>query len=315
MWLSNRSDAFASTAHTMAGVAALTVMAASLCTLFGAPTILNAADSSSGVVSPVSAKISSVASSSTHGAQRAAQSGPGFAESAAATSGIEKNLLLNGDLRTGSSSSPDHWRSEGWEQKPGMTTFQWIHRGSAPGELKVTNHKPNDARWVQSLTLPPGWFYFSARIRAEDVSSGGQGASLSILEGAIGTVDLHGTTDWQRRGFYLKVGPKGADVEVACRLGGFGMLNTGTAMCTDLKVTPTAAPPGAADPVFDLDQVRRQYATPPIGRPWTLAAAFAFTVGLALLGWTVLSKASLADPAQPNPDHPLRGKTRWSGEP
>ncbi len=236
-----------------------------------------------------------------HNARNAATNAPAAAGGVGAKRGTEKNLLLNGDLRAGSDDSPDHWRSEAWEQTLGMTTFRWSHPLSAPGELRVTNHKPNDARWVQNLTLAPGWFHLSAKIRAENVSDSGQGASLSILEGAIGSADLRGTTEWQRRGFYLKVGPRGADVEVACRLGGFGSLNTGTAICADLTAVSVAAPPPGVGPIFDLDQVRRQYTTPPVGRPWTLAGAFAFTLALALFGWTMLGETNVVDPASANP--------------
>jgi hypothetical protein len=268
------------------GLAYLAMVAAAA--LSALPALSVACALSAAAVPPI--PLSSASAPSAERSQDLAASAAPAVEPEFSAADMGRNLLLNGDLRQGSDDAPDHWRSEAWEQKPGTTTFRWLHSSSKLGELSVTNHKPNDARWTQSLTLPAGWFYLSALIRAQNVPRSGRGASLSILEGAIGSVDLHGTTEFEQRGFYLKVGPRGADVEVACRLGGFGSLNTGTAICTDLKAVAIEAPPPGAGPTFDLDEVRRQYTTPPVGSPWTLAAAFAFTLALALFGWTMLGK-------------------------
>src|SRR5208337_116614 len=50
------------------------------------------------------------------------------------------NLLQNADLSLGGGNSPEHWRSEGWVDKPEATTYTWIHpAGGAAGELEVDN--------------------------------------------------------------------------------------------------------------------------------------------------------------------------------
>jgi hypothetical protein len=294
--LRNRNSILRTVARATAGVMALAVSAGPT---WAAPTVLRTGGSMPAQSSQGPSARSSTATVFSGIVGRTARSTSVRSEPAEPLGVMGKNLLLNGDLRAGSGDSPDHWRSEAWEQKPGMTSFQWLRSATGPGELRVVNRKPNDARWAQNLTLDPGWYYLSARIRAENVPSSAQGASLAILEGAISSLDLRGTTEWERRGFYLRVGPRGADVEVACRLGGFGSLNTGTVMCSDLRVVRVAAPPFGAGPRFDLDLVRRQYSTPPVGNVWTLVAAFAITLGLALLGWTMLGGSTLADVAAP----------------
>lgn len=194
------------------------------------------------------------------------------------------NLLLNSDLGKGAGNSPDHWRSEGWDQRPEVTSYTWIQRSGGPGELQVNSLKPNDARWMQNLNLAPGWYYFSAKVRTEAVGLNATGASLSILEDGIMSPDLRGTNDGRELGFYLKVGARGGDLEVACRLGGFGNVNTGRAFFRDVSVVAVTAP-SAGTPQFDLDAIRKQSAEAPIGSPWTLAVTFILLGIIAVFGW------------------------------
>jgi dolichyl-phosphate-mannose-protein mannosyltransferase len=198
-----------------------------------------------------------------------------------------KNLLANPTLVKGAGNSPDDWQTEAWQEGPEYSNYDWTHEEGKAGELAVTNIKPNDARWAQSLNLSAGWYHFSADLRAENVGKNDTGASLSIMEDGITSPDLKGTTDWQRQGFYLKVGKKGADLEVACRIGGFGSLNTGTVRCRNIQLERVAAPPAGAPSQFnfELDQIRKDAAEVPIGSPWTLVATFLILLGVSVLGW------------------------------
>jgi len=197
----------------------------------------------------------------------------------------ESNLLANPNLTKGAGNSPDAWQSQAWQEGPDFSTYLWSHSEGHAGELSVTNIKPNDARWVQSLNLSGGWYHFSADLRAQNVGKDATGASISIMEDGISSPDLKGTTDWQRVGFYLKVGPKGADLELACRVGGFGSLNTGTVFCRNIRMERVAAPPAGAQSLFDLDKIRRESREVPIGSPWTVVATFLFLIALAAFGW------------------------------
>ncbi len=197
----------------------------------------------------------------------------------------QSNLLANPNLIKGGGNSPDAWQTQAWQEGPEYSTYVWNHQEGKPGELSVTNIKPNDARWVQALNLSPGWYHFSADLRAQNVGTNATGASLSIMEDGITSPDLKGTTDWKRVGFYLKVGPKGADLELACRIGGFGSLNTGTVFCRNIEMQRVAAPPAGAQSLFDLDQIRKESAETPIGSRWTLVATFLFLIALSVFGW------------------------------
>jgi hypothetical protein len=213
----------------------------------------------------------------------------------------DQNLLANPNLTKGAGNSPDDWQSQAWQEGPEYSTYQWTHEEGKPGELSVTNIKANDARWAQSLNLTGGWYHFTAQLRAQDVGKDATGASISIMEDGITSPDLKGTTDWQKVGFYLKVGAKGADLELACRVGGFGSLNTGTVYCRDIRMARVAAPPAGAQALFDLDQIRKDSAEVPIGRPWTLVATFLFLIALSVFGWRTFGQTIASGKAEDQP--------------
>ena len=103
-------------------------------------------------------------------------------------------------------------------------------------------------------------------MRAEGVPHGGGGAILYDFVNDIGSEALYGTTNWQTVGLYLKAGKSGADIKLACRLGGFASLNTGKAFCRNLSVIAIDKPPPDTTAIFDLDMMRAQrtLAQPPV---------------------------------------------------
>jgi len=213
------------------------------------------------------------------------------------------NLLSNGDFAHGSGKSPDHWRTGGWNESPAFTSYDWLHSTGSEPELMIDNLQPNDARWLQTLTLGPGWYYVGAEARTELVPLNAAGASVSLDEDGINSPDIHGSADWQRLGLYIKVGAHGADIDVALRLGGFGSLNTGRAFFREARMVKLDALPANAAPVFDLTAVRKSQVAPPMGKPWTLPATFVLLVILAIVGWKIYGADELA-PAPANPQPP-----------
>jgi dolichyl-phosphate-mannose-protein mannosyltransferase len=212
----------------------------------------------------------------------------------AAPSPTAGNLMLNGNFATGSGNSPDNWRGEAWVNSPAAVEYRWIAPAKGqPGELEVKNLQPNDARWMQSLALQPGWYYISAQVRAENVPTDKTGVNISLLEDGVMSHDLHGTTDWQRVGFYVKIGKHGADVEVGLRVGGFSNLNRGVGFFRNATLEPIAQLPAGATPVFDLDAIRKASAAAPIGQPWTLYATFILLAVVAYLGWRAYGEATI----------------------
>jgi hypothetical protein len=234
------------------------------------------------------------------------------ASPAAARAPDGPNLLSNADFAHGSGKSPDDWRTGGWNESPAVTSYDWLHSAGSEPELVVNNLQANDARWLQTLTLGPGWYYVGAEARTEQVPPNAAGASVSLDEDGINSPDLHGAADWHSLGLYLKVGAHGAEVDVALRLGGFGSLNTGRAFFRNARVVKLDALPANAGPIFDLSAVRRSLVAPPVGKPWTLAAAFVLLAILAVIGWKLYGADELAPApvgARPPPSLP-RGERR-----
>ncbi len=213
---------------------------------------------------------------------------------------VSKNLLVNGDFAAGSGTQPDEWRTEAWINNPESFAYSWNPPAAGkPGELMVNNLKPNDGRWMQSLTLAPGAYYLSVEIRADNVGADETGATISVMDDGAMSRDIHGTSAWSQAGLYLVVGGKGADVDVALRVGGFGSLNAGRAFFRHASVVKLAALPPGASPVFDLTELRKAAAPEPIGSPYTLVLAAALLAAAAIVGWRMFGAPPSGEPAPP----------------
>ncbi|HEX3409153.1 MAG TPA: hypothetical protein VHS07_02680 [Candidatus Binataceae bacterium] len=202
------------------------------------------------------------------------------------------NLLNNGDFARGSGSSCVGWRVDAWILSSSATEFKWIApSGAEPAELEIDTHHDNDARWLQTVSLTPGWYYLSVEARTEKILPFFIGATISVLEDSIMSANLKRTNNWTKLGFYLRVGPKGADVDVALRVGGFMNLNRGKAFFRRASVVRVDAPPAGETQVFDLEQIRKDEVTGPIGRTWSLVAVFLAFLILAAAGWWLFSES------------------------
>jgi dolichyl-phosphate-mannose-protein mannosyltransferase len=199
--------------------------------------------------------------------------------------GAAQNLLQNGDFAKGSEDQPDAWRTVAWINKPEAFVCHWHPSPNGAGELEVDNLQANDGRWMQPLSLGPGWYQLSVDIRTENVGAKEDGASISVMEDGIMSPEIKGTTGWQRVSLYLKVGGHGADVDVALRVGGFASLNTGRAFFRNATLVAIDAPPPNAAPTFDLMSIRQEAAPVPIGSRWSLVFTFVVLVAIACLGW------------------------------
>jgi dolichyl-phosphate-mannose-protein mannosyltransferase len=195
-------------------------------------------------------------------------------------------LLLNGDLSKGSENQPDDWRMDAWVNDPSAVSFFWNHPlNGGPGEAEVVAIKENDARWLQSLSLPAGWYHITGEIRTENVGNDKIGANISVMDDSIMSIEIKGTTGWTPVELYFRVGSKGSDIDVALRVGGFGSLNTGKAFFRDVAMTPVAAPPPNAQQTFDLEKIRQAGQPAPIGKPFSMVVTYLFLLGVAYVGW------------------------------
>ncbi len=203
----------------------------------------------------------------------------------------ERNLLVNGDFARGAGTSCDGWRMDAWILTPTATQFTWIRpAGGEPGELEIDTRHDNDARWEQTVPLGPGWYYFSVEARTDRILPFFIGATISVLEDSIMSADLKRTNGWTKLGFYLRVGPKGGDVDVALRLGGFMNLNRGQAFFRRARVIRVSGPPPGEVHVFDLEQIRKDEVVGPIGETWSLVATFIGFIFLVVIGWRLFSE-------------------------
>jgi hypothetical protein len=159
------------------------------------------------------------------------------------------NLIVNGNLTEGSGISPEGWQSHQWHT--GGSVLSW-QPGASGGQLQIVSKEPNDAQWVQHLRLGPGWYHFSAQLRSHDVGSENTGASLCLLQNWVSSQELHGDHDWQNVDFYVKEGGGGAEVDLACRLGGYANLNTGEVECRAIQAAAVSAPAAGSGPQYDL---------------------------------------------------------------
>jgi hypothetical protein len=202
------------------------------------------------------------------------------------------NLLNNGDFTRGSGESVDGWRTDAWLLNAGTTGYEWIapYHGE-PAEVEIFSPRDNDARWVQGLSLGPGWYHLSVEARTRNVLPFFTGATMSVLEDGIMSEDLRGDNDWMPLGFYLRVGQHGADIDVALRLGGYMNLTRGKAWFRRARVVKIAGPPRDATRVFDLDAIRKAETTGPIGHLWTLVATFLALGSATVIGWRMMMES------------------------
>jgi hypothetical protein len=223
------------------------------------------------------------------------------------TAHASRNLLNNGDLTRGSGDSVDSWRTDAWVLSAGTTDYQWIapHQDE-PGEVEIFSHRDNDARWVQGLSVGPGWYHLSVEARTRNVLPFFTGASISLLEDGVISENLRGDSKWTPLGFYLRVGRQGADIDVALRLGGYMNLTRGQAWFRRPRVVKVIAPPPEGALVFDLSAIRKNEATGPLGHLWTLVATFLALGATTLIGWRMM----VEPPAQQQRAERLRRRKR-----
>ena len=179
------------------------------------------------------------------------------------------------------------WRTEAWVNKPDAFQAHWHSYSDKPSEMEIDNLKANDGRWMQPLTVQPGWYQLSVDVRTEDVGAKESGASISVMEDGIMSADIHGTTDWQRVTLYLKVGGHGADIDVGLRVGGFGSLNTGKAFFRNATMVRIDAPGAQRDSDLRLAGDSAAGGSRADGAPISLVATFLALAAVAWAGWRI----------------------------
>ncbi|HYA34503.1 MAG TPA: hypothetical protein VEF03_02735 [Candidatus Binataceae bacterium] len=193
-----------------------------------------------------------------------------------------ENLLVNGDFASGAESSPAAWTPESWVSSPD-THYRWIAPlRDHPGELEIeTAGMVNDARWVQTVHLDPGWYHIHAEARSENVGAGPglAGAAIGILEFGTRFDQIKGDSDWTELGFYLNVAEP-ADVRVVLRLGEPWQYNTGRAFFRNAAIERVDGPVAGAQ-IWNLSEARSIWS----GNRLSIVPVFVLLGVAAAIGW------------------------------
>jgi hypothetical protein len=136
---------------------------------------------------------------------------------------------------------PLHWRADVPDP---ISIMVWDDAQAHSGaySARIESPLPNDARWVQILPVKARTEYvLSGWIKTEDVQHGGgavvAGANLDVFGTWNHTPALLGTNDWT----YVEVefvSGDDSEIEIACRLGHWGSMASGTVWCDDIELKP-----------------------------------------------------------------------------
>ena len=162
-----------------------------------------------------------------------------------------RELVKNGMFTSGSAGEPLGWEHAAYFSTNDAVKFEWIPSASGAGVLKISNLTANDSRWVQTLSvLPSHWYHVSGWIRTEKAGTQVPGGYLAEMNSNAESADLRGTHDWQPVEFWFRTEKDQKVADLACRIGGYSALNTGTAYFAAISMTPAGGFPEGADHVY-----------------------------------------------------------------
>ena len=202
-------------------------------------------------------------------------------------------LVTNGMFSRGTGDQPEGWSHEAYVNDAKATVFSWAVNDSQVGVITITSKQPNDARWTQNVPVSPStWYRISGWVKTEGVGEKTIGGYLSVMNSFNNTAELRGTQDWRQVGMWVKTSGLETTLPIACRLGGYASLNTGTASCTAISVEAAGSPP--RDEPFVYGGTATEASG---GHPlFVQAIAVLVAVGIALLLWRYLLPPSASIP-------------------
>ena len=150
----------------------------------------------------------------------------------------EENLIVNGDFSQMDGKLPAGWQKAMWQTDAGISLLSVEDYGYEGTCIRVQNVDANDARFAQTVAVEPNSVYrVSGMVWASDCNESGYGATLSIGDTFVyseSLFDTHG--QWKYVELYGRTGDKQRELQVFCRVGGYGSLETGVAMFDDIQV-------------------------------------------------------------------------------
>ena len=199
-----------------------------------------------------------------------------------------REIVQNPLLTQNRDGKPRFWKEAAYKLGDSAAAFSWSVGDDLIGVLRIENKVPNDARYVQTVTVSPNtWYNVSGWGRAEKVGRDTMGLYLSVMGTFHNSRDLRGTVAWQPLSFWVKTGSLETSLDIACRLGGYSSLNTGTGWCTGISVTAAGTP--NPDSRFVYGTVEQSSSN---NKFWVQAAAVLIVLGSLLLLWRYIRPPS-----------------------
>lgn len=182
------------------------------------------------------------------------------------------SLVANPGFESGSGGMPTGWTINQWGGN-GPSSFEWISDGSTVrsgvGSAKITSSVPNDAMWIQNVSVEPyNSYLFKGWIKTENVvlsdTPGGwsTGANLSVYLSFNRSPGIWGTQDWIEESlFFCSIASD--TVTVAARIGYSWSLVTGTVFFDDMSFEKLDPPFGGQHVVICFLPEHRSLLTDP----------------------------------------------------
>ncbi|MBI5400231.1 DUF2079 domain-containing protein [Candidatus Saganbacteria bacterium] len=157
----------------------------------------------------------------------------------------QPNLLKNGGFENIKDDQPEDWRIEKWQEKANICVNKTENIDRKSGFKAAVNiHLGKaDSRWVQEVLVKPRTYYhLSGWIKTSGVGPSGQGACINVDDSVFRTEVLSGSQAWRYVEVIGRTDSNQTCLKVQCRLGYFGMPNTGTAYFDDIKLKEILPP-------------------------------------------------------------------------
>lgn len=155
------------------------------------------------------------------------------------------NLVFNPGFEEPSQGSvPPGWVADAWQEGATFASDN-TQAHSGQSSARISASEPNDARWVQTIPVVPNTQYIlSGWVKTENIELVDgpveTGASLSLQNTWEHTTGVVGTTDdWTYQEMSFDSG-ENTEVTIACRLGYWAGIVTGTMWCDDIILRPKA---------------------------------------------------------------------------
>ncbi len=134
------------------------------------------------------------------------------------------NLLENGSFEDVSGGLPNGWILERYNQNDPIDNYGTVNRDDSPdgiNAVRLQNDTPNDARFMQEVTVEPNTYYkLSANVKTGSIyGETDTGANISCMQTYCVSEFVTADTDWTHVTVYGKTDRKTKSVTVAVRLG------------------------------------------------------------------------------------------------